>query len=139
MEIPKLGIDFPLVEISGDDTLPYESGPAFWLRNGWVFDVASHCGELPGDRFTEINLGDTIKVTFDDGSTRDLVVYEIILIRYSNLSNPYMGNWVDQYGKEYTPMEATTYLVTRPINEFMLHSSTCTTEFSVGQRFMLAK
>lgn len=131
-------IEFSLEKMDGHDSLPYESGPAFWFKNGYVIDVASHCGEFPGNRFKEISTGDVIEVIYNDGSRRELEVYEEIEIRYESTSKPYSANWVDQStGISYTPMEFTTMLATRK-GAYMLHSSLCTKDFSVGQRFLMA-
>lgn len=130
---------FSLEKMDGHDALPYKSGPAFWFKNGDVIDVASHCGELPGDRFKELSVGSIIEVTYNDGSTRNLAVYDEIEIRYESTSKPYTANWIDQStGIGYSPMEFTTILATQK-GAYMFHSSVCTKEFSVGQRFWMAK
>lgn len=131
-------LEFPLEKMDGHDALPYESGPAFWFKNGYVIDIASHCGEFPGDRFKELQIGSVLEVTYNDGSNRNVTVYDNIEIRYESASQPYSADWVNQSnGISYSPMEFTTMLATQK-GAYMFHSSLCTKEFSVGQRVVMA-
>lgn len=118
--------------------LPYsDEGAAFWLYNGYAVDVASHCGDEPGDSFKKIKLGDTVAVSFDNEEAQSFVVSEIMALHYG-LS----GKWVDDQETEKLPDEWATYFMLRESRGtyFVLHSSICYIDsdgrtVSTGQTF----
>lgn len=137
MSIPSIEQDFPLVPRPGD--LPYESGMAFWRFNSYALDVSSHCTETPGKFFDNIKIGNSIVVTYDDGSIRDFIVTEIIIAKYESPSDPLNHDWIEQSnGKHYTLQEFSNYIMIRK-NTLVLHSSLCSGGISFGQTFYIAQ
>lgn len=142
MTISSINQSFPLLPRPKDTNpsigVPYESGVAFWRINGYAIDISSHCTETPGKYFQNIKVNDSIIIEFSNGNKETVIVYELIKVRYANLSNPHQGLWVDESGVEYTSQQFLEYSMLRKDN-IVLHSSMCSQGFSFGQFFIFAK
>lgn len=142
MTISSINQSFPLLPRPKDTNpsvgVPYESGVAFWRINGYAIDISSHCTETPGKYFHKIKVNDSIIIEFSNGNKETIIVYEVIKVRYTNLSNPHQGLWVNENGVEYTTHQFLEYSMLRKDN-IVLHASICSQGISFGQFFVFAK
>lgn len=139
-------LDFPL-EFKSTPDLPYESGPAFWRILDNAIDIASHCGEIPGDDFHHIEVGDILMLSYENGMTENFVISEIIVVKYISPSDPLNHPWVDVLGNSFTVHEFQEFTYNRPGDQYVvLHSSICDPRSetpdgkhgAVGQTFYIA-
>lgn len=141
IRIQDANLEFPLeprpTNIPAGQGVPYVSGPAFWQMNGYAVDISSHCTETPGMYFDRMEVGNILLVTYEDHSNREMVINEIIVIKYESQSDPLNHDFIDRNGKHYTQMEFLKYTMLRK-DAYVLHSSLCSQGISFGQTFYIA-
>jgi hypothetical protein len=130
MSIP--GHDFPLLPFPSDGILPYISGAAFWRFNFGTLEIASHCGETPGDWFeSSLQLGSPVTI-----GRQTFHISKIIVVRYSQAGNPYGADWIAD-GVRYSPLDFSGYV--QHLGAVVIHSSLCEQGIAFGQTVYIAK